>query len=148
MATLITNFVQVHPIRLVGGEVEHLLLHRASNESIYPSIWQVITGRGEPGESTLQTAMRETSEEIGILPQAWYVSTHICSFYFPFQDAVVLTPAITCLLSPTSQVLLSEEHDRYLWKTAASAVEMLEFQTHREGVPIAEEWGRSLLKQP
>lgn len=148
MATLSTNFVQVHPIRLLRGGVQHLLLRRAPNEPLYPGIWQVITGRGETGESTTQTAARETAEEVNIRPIAWHFSTHVCSFYFQAEDAVVLTPVVACLLPPDAAVSLSEEHDAFDWQAAAEAITLLEFQTYREGVEIAERWGRSLLQSP
>ncbi|MCE7934843.1 MAG: NUDIX domain-containing protein [Chlorobi bacterium CHB2] len=146
LATIATHFVQVHPIRLGGGGVEHLLLRRAGAESVYPGIWQVVTGRSNPGETTLQTALRETVEEIGILPIEWHASPHVCSFYFQLEDAIVLAPVIICLLPSDASVLLSEEHCEYSWITAAEAVSILPFQTHRDGVAIAEEWGISLLK--
>lgn len=50
-----------------GGEV--LLLRRAASEANYPGHWALPGGKGDEGETPEQTAVRETSEEIGTVPE-------------------------------------------------------------------------------
>lgn len=50
-----------------GGEV--LLLRRAASEENYPGHWALPGGKGDEGETPEQTAVRETSEEIGEVPE-------------------------------------------------------------------------------
>ncbi len=133
MPEIVSNLIQVHPFRVRGGVVEHLLLRRSPDEDIYPGIWQVITGGIDPGETSLDAARRELLEETGLLAERWVPLPTVAAFYFAPADQVILSPVFACQLQESALPVLSSEHAEYRWMTLGEASERLEFPTHRDG---------------
>lgn len=132
MPELASDMVQVHPFRLRDGIVEHLLLRRSDAEAYGPGVWQVITGGVDAGERAIDAALRELREETGLAPDDLFSLPSIAMFYFEPTDRVILSPVFACRVS--AEPILSHEHSDYRWTDAASALEMLIYPTHHQGV--------------
>ena len=54
---------------------EYLISQRSANRSIFPLMWECVSGSVVKGEDSLQGAVRETKEEVGVdlLPEKGHV---------------------------------------------------------------------------
>ncbi|MDB5036355.1 MAG: dATP pyrophosphohydrolase [Chlorobi bacterium] len=145
MPGIVSNLVQVHPFRVRGGEIEHLLLKRASDEPICPDIWQVVTGGIETGERSIDAARRELLEETGIVAESWIALPVVASFYFEPTDEIMMSPIFACRLPDAMEPRLSEEHGEYRWLPLRDACALLPYPSHREGARAVEEHLSGLL---
>ncbi len=59
------HFLSVH-VWLVNSRKQFLLQKRNSDKKVDPGLWSVCGGVVKSGETSLQTAIRETGEEIGL----------------------------------------------------------------------------------
>lgn len=94
-----------------------LLVMRAASEKNYPGHWSLPGGKGEPGESPVETAMRECAEEIGDSSKhAWMGAPTLLSS--------VPTPTGMTFHTYAQPVRyefapeLNSEHSGYLWTSA------------------------------
>jgi 8-oxo-dGTP pyrophosphatase MutT (NUDIX family) len=115
MAEVVSNIVEVSVFRFLSDHPEFLLLRRAPFESLYPGIWQIITGSLRESETALQGAGREVLEEIGVAPIRFWVVPHVSAFYDAGVDRISLIPHFAAQLTPEAEVVLSHEHDLYEW---------------------------------
>ena len=125
--------IQLHVVRKVRGVFEHLLLHRAPDEPIYPNVWQVVTGGVEEGETFIEGALRELTEETGLTAARLWVVPYTASFFSVRRDAILAVPVFLALVSEQEEVSLSFEHQAYDWVSYESAVGRLIFPSHKEG---------------
>ena len=58
--------VYVLLLRTTATGADHVLLHRRIRTGYYDDHWTVVAGHTEPGESVLETAVREAAEEVGV----------------------------------------------------------------------------------
>lgn len=109
--------------------VRFAIFHRSDRD-----IWQPVAGGGEDGESILETAVRETAEESGIIrPSDTFVplqsKTMIASNEFPEADwgpEVQEIPEHAFGVEFLSdKIVLSDEHTAYEWLTIEKARERL-----------------------
>ncbi|MFP4368751.1 MAG: NUDIX domain-containing protein [Candidatus Kapaibacterium sp.] len=114
------------------GRMLYLLLKRSADIDVYPSLWQVITGRIEPGESALNAAIRELKEESGFAAEKIWCLPFVTSFFDPYQDMIKFAPVFG-VISEFSEPELSEEHSDFAWLSYDSAYERLLLPSHREG---------------
>lgn len=100
-----------------------LLLHRANGLINSPGIWEFPGGKLEFGESLHQAVQREILEETGIqadvqrLLYAADLKTH------PHRQIIILN--YLCQ-ARGSAVVLSREHQNYLWATKKEMLELLD----------------------
>lgn len=124
---------------------KYLLLKRSEDDSLYPGIWQVITGRIEKGEKAYVTALREVKEEAGLRPERFYVLPHTTTFYSPKEDSISLVPLFICEVCD-DEVVLSREHSKYLWLDAEKASQKLFFKSQKENVNFIDKGFRRKLR--
>lgn len=115
-------------LRQASAGYEVLLLKRA--ETLVGE-WCQIAGKIEEGEAAWQTALRELSEETGLIPQRFY-SADICEqFYVPDRDVITLSPVFVAFVRYDDEVTLNGEHSDYRWVRFSDAVEMVAFGGQR-----------------
>jgi dATP pyrophosphohydrolase len=119
---------------------EFLLLRRAGAETLYPGMWQMITGRIESGEGAVEAARREIYEETGLQPGAILVVPYVASFYFAQDDSIHHVPVFAASVPGDAEVLLSAEHDAFAWLEYEEAWKRLVFPGHREGLRILRDY--------
>lgn len=106
-----------------------LLLRRTG--STLAGEWCQVAGGIEPGETAWQTALSETREETGLVPDCLY-SADICEqFYVPDQDAIFLAPVFVGYTSSDQNVILNPEHSEFIWTTFEDAMTKVPFAGQR-----------------
>jgi 8-oxo-dGTP pyrophosphatase MutT (NUDIX family) len=131
-----TTMIQLHVFRERAGGTEYLLLRRSENETIYPGIWQMVTGMIEREETPASAAMREMEEETGLSASELIVIPYIASFYMHQNHTVQLVPVFAARADERSEIVLSDEHEEYAWLPFGEAMDRLVFPGHRQGLEI------------
>ena len=93
MATVQLGTVEVVVFRIAEAP-EFLVLQRSDHVSIYPGLWQIVSGKLEKGEKAWQAAVREAREETGLLPLKLYNTPLTNTFYVLPGDFVNLSPGL------------------------------------------------------
>jgi 8-oxo-dGTP pyrophosphatase MutT (NUDIX family) len=109
--------------RKEGSKKLFLLLH-------YPSgHWDFVKGKMEKGESTHQTAIRETKEETGIADITFIENfEEWIEYNFKHQGEVVQKKVVFFLAeTKTKEVKISHEHSGYTWIDYNSSMEKTTF---------------------
>lgn len=112
--TIRVAYVDVIVLRGVGDTLEVLCLRRSS-KGRSPGSWEGVHAHVDPGETPLQTALRELTEETGLQAEKFYNLSRVESFYRHSVNEVALVPVFAALVPRNNDVVLSEEHDRYEW---------------------------------
>jgi len=100
-----------------------LLLH-------YPSgHWDFVKGKMEKGESTHETATRETEEETGIKDIVYIENfEEWIEYNFQYQGELVQKKVVFFLAeTKTKEIEISHEHSGYIWTDYNSAMEKTTF---------------------
>ncbi len=111
-----------------------LLLH-------YPSgHWDFVKGKMEKGESTHQTAVRETKEETGITDITFVENCEEWIQYnFKYQGELVQKKVVFFLAeTKTEEVKISHEHSGYTWMDYNSSMEKTTFDNAKTILTKAE----------
>ena len=109
--------------RKEGSKKLFLLLH-------YPSgHWDFVKGKMEKGESTNQTAVRETQEETGITDITFVKDfEEWIEYNFKYQGELVQKKVVFFLAeTKTKEIKISHEHSGYTWMDYNSAMEKTTF---------------------
>jgi len=105
------------------SKILFLLLH-------YPSgHWDFVKGKMEKGESTLQTAIRETREETGITDITFTENfEEWIEYNFKYQGELVQKKVVFFLAeTKTKEIKISHEHSEYTWIDYNSSMEKTTF---------------------
>ena len=100
-----------------------LLLH-------YPSgHWDFVKGKMEKGESTHETATRETEEETGITDIKYLENfEEWIEYNFQYQGELVQKKVVFFLAeTKTEEIIISHEHSGFIWTDYNSAMEKTTF---------------------
>ena len=100
-----------------------LLLH-------YPSgHWDFVKGKMERGESTHETATRETQEETGITDVTYLENfEEWIEYNFQYQGELVQKKVVFFLAeTKTEEIIISHEHSGFIWTDYNSAMEKTTF---------------------
>ena len=116
------------------SKVLFLLLH-------YPSgHWDFVKGKMEKGESTHQTAVRETKEETGITDITFVENfEEWIQYNFKYQGELVQKKVVFFLAeTKTKDVKISHEHSGYTWLDYNSSMEKTTFDNAKTVLTKAE----------
>jgi len=105
------------------SKILFLLLH-------YPSgHWDFVKGKMEQGESTHQTAIRETKEETGITDITFVENfEEWIQYNFKYQGELVQKKVVFFLAeTKTKEIKISHEHSGYTWMDYNSSMEKTTF---------------------
>lgn len=112
---------------IVNPEDEtYLLLKRSMTKDFAPGVWECVTGRVDQGEGFDEALVREVQEEIGVEVVPAYIlgTTH---FYrgtaVPENELIGII--YLCMLTDSTPITISQEHDEYRWLTGPQALAML-----------------------
>jgi dATP pyrophosphohydrolase len=138
MSKFISNTVQVHVAAYdsESNDYKHLVLHRSEHEQVYPSIWQVITGTIELNETALECALREIKEEISLTPQSIWAIPYVTNYYSQKTDSIHSSPVFGIIVPFNSNIILSSEHQNFLWLSYSDCLEKLLLPSHKEGTKV------------
>ncbi len=115
---------------------EFLVLRRADDETIYPGLWQIVSGGIEHGEKAFEAALREVKEETGMEPKVLYNTPLTNTFYFYTTDSVNLSPVFAAEVDNGTLVKLSNEHQEFRWLKTEDAISLLVWPGQKEAIRI------------
>ena len=116
------------------SKILFLLLH-------YPSgHWDFVKGKMEQGESTHQTAVRETKEETGITDITFIENfEEWIQYNFKYQGELVQKKVVFFLAeTKTKEIKISHEHSGYTWMDYNSSMEKTTFDNAKTVLTKAE----------
>ena len=116
------------------SKILFLLLH-------YPSgHWDFVKGKMEQGESTHQTAVRETKEETGITDITFVENfEEWIEYNFKYQGELVQKKVVFFLAeTKTKEIKISHEHSGYTWMDYNSSMEKTTFDNAKTVLTKAE----------
>jgi dATP pyrophosphohydrolase len=145
---IVSELIEAHIFRKSKKGIEFLLLKR-SPETIYPEIWQMVTGKMNMGEPAYKAALREIKEETGLIPEKLWVAPNVNSFYDHIDDTISFLPVFAGKVSPDSKVVISEEHSEFRWASPANTKKLLAWPGQKKSIDIINEYftkGSNLLK--
>ncbi len=104
---------------VLGGVIFYnnkvLIVQRSKDETIYPNIWELPSGKKEFKESTEQALLREIKEETDLSPKI-IIPFHTFDYTIEKEDSKIYTTQINYLMiSDDNNVELSFEHQDYTW---------------------------------
>ena len=120
--------------RKEDSKILFLLLH-------YPSgHWDFVKGKMEQGESTHQTAIRETKEETGITDITFIENfEEWIQYNFKYQGELVQKKVVFFLAeTKTKEIKISHEHSGYTWMDYNSSMEKTTFDNAKTVLTKAE----------
>jgi dATP pyrophosphohydrolase len=121
--------VSVVIIREVSNGHQVLLLRR--NHTLIGE-WCQIAGGIEDGETAWQTALREVTEETGLVCQQLY-SADVCEqFYEADRNAISMLPVFVGFVDAGADVTIDEEHREFRWVSFTEALTMVPFAGQRK----------------
>ena len=112
--------------------IEFLILKRAKTK-IYEHLWQGVAGKIEEGEKAWEAAIRELSEETGLIPLKVFIADHVSSFYEKHGDRLNLVPVFGIEVD-SHDVILSKEHCDFKWVEFDLACKTLVWKGQKEGI--------------
>ena len=115
-----TDHVTVIVARRAGEGFELLQLRRQPNDYL-GGTWQTVRGISQHGETSVQTALRELSEETGLTPTEFFSLGIIESFYIAAADTLFHSPAFLAMVPADADVKMDNEHDAFRWVAQADA---------------------------
>jgi 8-oxo-dGTP pyrophosphatase MutT (NUDIX family) len=122
---ILSQIVEICVFRMSKSKPQYLILQRASNDDLYPNLWQIVTGTIIQSENAIKTALRELKEETGLPVKRFWTVPYVDSYYDASKDAVQLVAVFAAEVDAKSEVHLSSEHQKYSWLKYSDAIESL-----------------------
>ncbi len=139
MPAIVSEFVEVCIFSFRGAAPEYLVLRRSPAETLYPGVWQFVTGAPEGNETAAEAARRELAEETSLTPIDIWTVPHVNVFYDPRNDSIQVTPVFAARVDPGTEPVLSPEHSEYRWCDYPSALTRLAWPGQREALGAVHE---------
>lgn len=116
--TIRSDIVDVYVFRRRDGDVEILQLHRVTEPM--KGDWHPLMAHIEAGETAVDCAIRELSEEVGLddSSSAWrgfWQLEQVHPYYLAEIDAIVLSARFAAEVDPDWRPQLNHEHDDHRW---------------------------------
>ena len=132
MTDIVVRVIDCHVMYKEDGLPKFLILKR-SHDKIYPGIWQCVTGKIEPEEEPIESAIRELKEETSLNPvQKWTIDI-VNHFYESKHDRMNLIPVFGVEVN-NIKVVLSDEHCNYRWCEINEALKLLTWNQQKKGL--------------
>ncbi|XP_038078567.1 bis(5'-nucleosyl)-tetraphosphatase [asymmetrical]-like [Patiria miniata] len=120
-------------------EVQYLMLQKSSNHTS----WAPPKGHVDPGETVYETALRETAEEAGLLPEHLNIHKDIC-WTIRYQTKKAKPKEVVFWLAQMKDcgtpVVLSNEHQAYKWLGVAKARAIAKYRDTKGMLEEAEKY--------
>ena len=116
------------------GESHQLLMACRAPGKYMGGTWQLISGRLEPNETAWQGALREMSEETGLVPEEFYRLSTLTSFYRPDNDSLNTAPMFCAIVDAAAEVRINPEHSAFEWVDVNEADSRLMWPSDREAL--------------
>lgn len=136
---IVSNLIEAHIFRESESGIEFLLLQR-NEDQIYPSVWQMVSGKIERNEKAFETSLRELKEETNLTPLKMWVAPKVNSFYSSGDDSICLIPVFAIQVENNAKVKISGEHSDYKWVTPNEAKKLLAWYGQRRAVDLISEY--------
>ncbi len=140
MPNVVSRIVEICVFKSKGDEPLYLVLKRSKSDSIYPGIWQIVTGSIHEGETAVNAALRELKEETAVVPIKFWSVPYVNTFYVAHQDTIHHTVFFAGEVSKETEVRLSDEHESSRWLALESAKSMLVWPGQKRGVELVHEY--------
>lgn len=134
------SIVELCVFKRTESEPLFLVLKRAASETIYPGMWQIITGKIRKSEKAKAAALRELREETGFSPKRMWIAPLVSSFFSIADERVELCPLFAVEVGLTAQPQLSDEHQEYEWATFERTESLLVWPGHHEAVRLVRDY--------
>ena len=135
---VISGSISCYVFTMLHGRPAFLLLFRAPHLH-HANTWQAVHGMIEPDEKAYEAAYREMLEESGLVPDRFFKTDYVETFYSELTDGVHLVPAFAAHVTGAPAAILSEEHTAYEWCSLDDAVERFVWPSQREAVRVIAE---------
>lgn len=140
MSSVVSRTVEVCVFKRGAEGPRYLVLKRSETESLYPGMWQLVTGSMQEGEHAAKAAQREFQEETGLIARRFWVVPFVNSFYVASNDTVHISPFFAVEVDLHDQLRLSHEHQDFAWCTLEEADKRLVWPGQRQGIQIVHEY--------
>ncbi len=130
--------ILVIPFRHTTNSIEYALLKRSDEK-----YWQFVAGGGEENESPLTAAIRETTEETGVIGNGNLLqldsvsSIPKCNFVDAVnwaEDIYVIPEYSFAIDIENAKIILSSEHDELCWAPYQQAHKLLKWDSNRNAL--------------
>ena len=140
MSSIVSRTVEVCVFKRSAEGPRYLLLKRSETETLYPGMWQLVTGSMQEGEHAVQAAQREFKEETGLTALRFWVVPFVNSFYVATNDTIHNSPFFAVEVDSKDQLRLSHEHQDYAWCALEDADKQLVWPGQRQGLQIVHDY--------
>ena len=124
--------VSVYPFALTEQGPRYLALLRAEEIDRLSGTWQAVHGSVDEGETALQAAIRELTEETGLKALAFWQLDYVETFYVPDKDVIEMVPCFAAQLE--GNVSISHEHNDFQWLSIEQAKDTFIWRNQRMAV--------------
>ena len=116
-------------LRKTAAGVEVLLLERS--DDLFHGAWCPVTGKIEGSETGWAAAVREVTEETGLVPWSLFTADYCDQFYNAYENMIETLPIFVAFVSNDSRVVIGPEHTQFEWLPMDEASGTASFLGHK-----------------
>lgn len=124
--------VSVYVFKIASEGPRYLALHRREEIDRLGGTWQAVHGGVAAGETAIEAALRELTEETGAKPLRLWQIDFVESFYLAHEDKIEFVPCFGALI--TGDVVLGSEHDDLVWLPLGKIQEAFVWRNQRVAI--------------